>query len=778
MKKNGTLTAALVVAVAGLALVANSASAQVFSASPGLAVPPAGTGGTATSFTVATLNVSGGPTSISDVNVIINQTHTWDADLDIILIPPGGGSYLRLTTDNGGSGDNYTFTRFDDLSSVSITAGAAPFNNNFRPEGGPFNAGDPWIFSYPLPATALTNLGSLNGTDSNGDWTLVLGDDVGGDIGIMQYISLEFNGAVDPLGPPPLAGPQPPQASMTLSPTLGPVGSTTNVFVSVTSGANPPSTGIAVTCDASAIDGGTVTLLDNGVAPDITAGDLIFSGTATVGAGAPFGVQTLTGNVLDAQGRTASATSTFNVIRPPAPNDECSGATEIFTGVNGVDNLAAQTTTAACTGSNDVWFFWTATFTGDAEASTCGNRTIDTVLAAYDVCGNPALACNDDFCGLGSKITFPVTQGQTYYIRFAGFAGARGTADLNIGSPLPTPIDSFGFATPDPVFSGQSTLLQVDVIPGQFPDSTGIVVTADTSALQGGSTSLALTDDGLNGDQVAGDGIYSATLNVAAEEASGTYTISYGVIDDQARTDFGNIFLDVVTPPQYVESGDAGDLIATAQVPTGTDPFISLGGSIEAGSDADLYLINICDAANFGATTVGTGTTGDTQLFLFNPDGTGVTFNDDSVGLLSTITNQFIVANGNYYLAVVRYNLDPVDELGQLMWNNTPFAVERQPDGPGALGMLSGWLGTSGTGAYQVNFTGTCFPSSVNLCNYDYNQDENVDLTDAQLMAQVAAGIITADPSWLSGDMNGDENADLTDAQQLAQFVASGICPI
>jgi hypothetical protein len=63
-------------------------------------------------------------------------------------------------------------------------------------------------------------------------------------------------------------------------------------------------------------------------------------------------------------------------------------------------------------------------------------------------------------------------------------------------------------------------------------------------------------------------------------------------------------------------------------------------------------------------------------------------------------------------------------------------------------------------------------------CEYDYNQDENVDLTDAQLMAQVAAGIITADPSWLSGDLNNDENADLTDAQLLAAYVASGVCGV
>ncbi len=61
-------------------------------------------------------------------------------------------------------------------------------------------------------------------------------------------------------------------------------------------------------------------------------------------------------------------------------------------------------------------------------------------------------------------------------------------------------------------------------------------------------------------------------------------------------------------------------------------------------------------------------------------------------------------------------------------------------------------------------------------CNYDFNQDENVDLTDAQQMAQVFVGLLVPDPIWLDGDLNGDENADLTDAQLLAAFVVSGIC--
>jgi hypothetical protein len=63
-------------------------------------------------------------------------------------------------------------------------------------------------------------------------------------------------------------------------------------------------------------------------------------------------------------------------------------------------------------------------------------------------------------------------------------------------------------------------------------------------------------------------------------------------------------------------------------------------------------------------------------------------------------------------------------------------------------------------------------------CEYDFNQDENVDLSDAQLMAQVAAGLLVRDPAWLDGDLNNDENADLTDAQILASYVASGVCGV
>jgi hypothetical protein len=65
-----------------------------------------------------------------------------------------------------------------------------------------------------------------------------------------------------------------------------------------------------------------------------------------------------------------------------------------------------------------------------------------------------------------------------------------------------------------------------------------------------------------------------------------------------------------------------------------------------------------------------------------------------------------------------------------------------------------------------------------NPCNYDFNQDENVDLLDAQQMAQVFVGLLTPEANWLGGDLNGDENADLTDAQLLAAFVVTGTCGV
>ena len=164
------------------------------------------------------------------------------------------------------------------------------------------------------------------------------------------------------------------------------------------------------------------------------------------------------------------------------------------------------------------------------------------------------------------------------------------------------------------------------------------------------------------------------------------------------------------------EVGDAGDLPATAQLPVGAGPLLSINGTVLTGGDADMYCVHIPVPTAFSATTVG-GTAVDTQLWLFDPQGFGITFDDDDpggAGLQSTITGVFVPVPGDYYLTVSQYNWDAYEATGLLIWANSPFNVERAPDGPGAAGAVASW-GTAGyaTGPYTIFLTGATYCSGT-----------------------------------------------------------------
>ncbi len=92
------------------------------------------------------------------------------------------------------------------------------------------------------------------------------------------------------------------------------------------------------------------------------------------------------------------------------------------------------------------------------------------------------------------------------------------------------------------------------------------------------------------------------------------------------------------------------------------------------------------------------------------------------------------------------------------------------------LDLLTQTPGLAAFAFAYIPFEGFGVDTGGPTCEYDFNQDENVDLLDAQQMAQVFVGLLTPESNWLDGDLNGDENADLTDAQILAAFVVSGNC--
>ena len=175
---------------------------------------------------------------------------------------------------------------------------------------------------------------------------------------------------------------------------------------------------------------------------------------------------------------------------------------------------------------------------------------------------------------------------------------------------------------------------------------------------------------------------------------------------------------------EWIEMGDAPPLIPGQAVigPPNVDvDFIR--GSFLGADDVDLYQILIHTPRNLNISTVDF-TSADTQLFLFDINGDGVTHNDDNVqpgvGLQSRITSQFIQSAGIYYLAITQFNNDPFNPDDDLIWNNMPFRSERQPDGPGAPGPLHGWT-TSNIGArntYAIEMSGVHFvpePGALSL---------------------------------------------------------------
>jgi hypothetical protein len=80
-----------------------------------------------------------------------------------------------------------------------------------------------------------------------------------------------------------------------------------------------------------------------------------------------------------------------------------------------------------------------------ATLNTCGQTGVDTKIAIYDGCGcptGPALACNDDSCGLQSQVRWNPVPGNTYMIRVGTFPGATGgTGTFSIScAAAPVPV--------------------------------------------------------------------------------------------------------------------------------------------------------------------------------------------------------------------------------------------------------------------------------------------------------------------------------------------------
>lgn len=125
--------------------------------------------------------------NIIDLNVKLDISHTRTGELRIILKGPDNTSVL-LSDRNGGEGDNYTNTVFDDQAFAAITEGTPPYTGNFRPQ-------------FALEA--------FTGKPASGIWQLRVNDGGTGNTGTLNNWCLQF------LYPDPAVGIMNPQALQT-----------------------------------------------------------------------------------------------------------------------------------------------------------------------------------------------------------------------------------------------------------------------------------------------------------------------------------------------------------------------------------------------------------------------------------------------------------------------------------------------------------------------------------------------------------------------------------
>ena len=106
----------------------------------------------------------------------------------------------------------------------------------------------------------------------------------------------------------PIGGSTDPSGAGAADPAVVDAGETTLLTMSVTPGANPTSTGLAVTADLTAIGGSaTQPFFDDGSSGDAIAGDNVFSFEALVAFGTSPGNKSLPATITDAEARSGAA---------------------------------------------------------------------------------------------------------------------------------------------------------------------------------------------------------------------------------------------------------------------------------------------------------------------------------------------------------------------------------------------------------------------------------------------------------------------------------------
>ena len=149
----------------------------------------------------------------------------------------------------------------------------------------------------------------------------------------------------------------------------------------------------------------------------------------------------------------------------------------------------------------------------------------------------------------------------------------------------------------------------------------------------------------------------------------------------------------------WTESGDAGQIPSTAQVPSGIGFLDAITGDY-GWANADMYKIYISNPAAFSAYADAT----DPKLFLFNENGIGVYADDDSGdgfdAYLAPGQVDGLTTAGVYYLAISAYGLYPSSANGEIFLGSSPTNI-------GGSSPVSSWSYGGSSDSYTIKLTGT-----------------------------------------------------------------------
>lgn len=346
---------------------------------------------------------------------------------------------------------------------------------------------------------------------------------------------------------------------------------------------------------------------------------------------------------------------------------------------------------------------------------------------------------------------------------------------IELGCSLcPTPI-TCGAAFDAPRLShGSMARLLVQVTPGTQPPSEQIAVTADLRAL-GGPAAATLRDDGLEGDDFAGDLVFTVSIEVSDGLPLGSVSVPVLATDDLGRTAAATASATIAPAIEWMEhaqgGGDAGDWIA--QPVTGSGALTAISGELTE-VDADMFLIRVTDPAAFSARAeaISLGTNADPQLHLIDAcTRSGIVANDDEVGtasLAARLGGSLLSRPGMYYLAVSRTGSGPYGLSGGLLWGAPLLRSERPPDGSEPM---AGWHLTSGARFhYLVTLTGCqrvsegADPCAALGCPADFDSSGQVDADDLAEFINCFFAVCARGDFDRSGGVDGDDLAEFINA--------------